>query len=40
LLSGKRTKLIKGFKNKKGYKFDAYLIIMKGKLSFVFPEKK
>lgn len=42
LLRGEKTKLIKGFKSKKkqGKKFDAYLIVKDGNITFEFPEKK
>ncbi|WP_121639701.1 type IA DNA topoisomerase [Virgibacillus sp. Bac330] len=40
LLKGKRTNLIKGFKSKKGKKFDAYLTLdLEGKITFEFPKR-
>lgn len=41
LLEGKRTSLIKGFKSKKGKKFEAYLKVdsSTGKIMFDFPKK-
>jgi len=40
LLAGRRTRLIRGFRSKKGRRFAAHLVLENGKVSFVFPERK
>ena len=40
LLKGKKTRLIKGLKSKKGTTFDTYLVLKNGELAFSFPKTK
>ncbi|MCO7126132.1 topoisomerase C-terminal repeat-containing protein [Sporolactobacillus shoreicorticis] len=40
LLSGKKTRKLKGFKSKTGKSFDAVLTIQEGKLVFQFDQSK
>lgn len=40
LLEKGKSRLIKGFISKKGNKFDAYLVLEKGKVSMEFPKKR